>query len=84
MSSERALFDAFARAANGCSREAVVGAAANVIANALRQSHKQRGEAEEELDALVASIKRGMARHYGEDGKRKERILVLPPIFEVF
>lgn len=77
---ERALFDAFVKAADGHQRDAVVGAAANLLANAMRQSHRLRGEAEEELDALVANIKRAIAQHYGEDGRRKERSIVLPPI----
>lgn len=80
MSSERALFDIFARAANGCSRDAVVGAAANVIVNALRQAHRQQGEAHEELDALAANIRQNLARHYDDHGQRKERSLLLPPL----
>jgi hypothetical protein len=83
VSSERALFEAFAQAANGYSRDTVVGAAGNVLANALRQSHRTRGAAEEELDALVVNIKRSFANHYNNDGTRKERRLVLPPLFPV-
>lgn len=80
MASERALFEAFAQAANGYQRDDVVGAAANLLANALRQSHRTQGAAEEELDALVARIKRDMAFHYGGDGLRKERRLILPAL----
>lgn len=78
---ERAIFDAFAAAANGYGRDAVVGAAANLLVNVLRQSHRKRGEADEEVDALAADVKRLLGRHYDEDGVRKERTLVLPPLF---
>lgn len=81
MNATRALFDAFARAADGYQRDQVVGASTNLLMNALRQNHKTRAAAEEELDALVATMKAELARlHYDENGRRIERRIMLPPL----
>lgn len=81
MSDERTLFDAFAKASDGYQRDAVIGAAGNMILNGLRQSHKRLGDAEEELDALVVKLKRELARrHYDQSGARLERRLIIPTL----
>lgn len=85
MRAERDLIDAFATAAHGHQRDAVVGAAANLILNALRQSHPTLGAAEEELDDLVARMKLALAsKHYGDDGRRKvQNVIFQKPLMEM-
>lgn len=80
----RTLFHAFAQSADGYQRDDVVVAAANLLLNAMRQSHKTRGAAFEELDAVLANIKRELGQHYDDAGNRKVQNVILPkPLMEM-
>lgn len=69
---EKELFRALSEAANGYPAELVVGAAANVLVNAIRQSQPTRSGAADALDRLVARI-RGLllGQHYDALGNRR-------------
>lgn len=69
---EKELFDRLRRTCNGYPKEAVVGAAANVLVNAIRQCHPSESEAK----ALFAKIEVLLQQHYDVSGTRAERILV--------
>ena len=49
---EKLLFDAFAMASTGKNADAVMGAAINVIMNAIRQNYPTREGAEQKIDEL--------------------------------
>lgn len=68
---ERALFNLLAKASNGFSREQVIGAAANVIVNALRQEHDTQSKALNDFDALTAKVRELIASHYDVLGRRR-------------
>lgn len=73
------IMQAFGQAADGHQRDDVVDATANLLLNALRQSHAKLPAAEEELEHLVANMKAALARdHYLPDGTRRERQVILP------
>jgi hypothetical protein len=85
MREERDLVSAFGRVADGYNRDAVIGAAANVLMNALRQSHARVESCEDELDELAMRIKAALRRdHYLHDGNRNDRRLTLPPAGKLF
>lgn len=78
---ERRLIASIGKVANGYQHDEVVGASANIILNSLRQSHARHIDAEEELEALFESMRRGLRNdHYDDSGRRKERRLILPPL----
>ena len=68
---QKALFDAFCQVANGFSAEQVVGAAANMIVNGLRQAHATRDAAMNGLDRVAAQAKTIIDGHYDATGKRR-------------
>lgn len=68
---ERELFDRLTQAANGFQRDQVIGASANVIVNALRQTHATRRAALDDFDALTARVRALIASHYDGTGKRR-------------
>lgn len=68
---ERELFTAFAKQANGFTREQVLGAAINLIVNALRQEHQTRLKALEDFDQLIAKARALVADHYDVLGRRR-------------
>jgi hypothetical protein len=68
---ERELFILFAKTANGFAREQVVGAAINLIVNALRQTHAGQKAALDEFDMLTAKTRALLAEHYDNMGKRR-------------
>lgn len=68
---QRALFNAFCKVANGFSTEEVLGAAANVLVNALRQAHATQAAALSRLDELAAASKGLLASHYDALGRRR-------------
>lgn len=73
----RRLLEDFAKAADGYSRDAVICAAANLILNALRQSHPHKEGAEDELDCLAQDMKMALGReHYTKDGTRNGLIIL--------
>jgi len=81
MSEQEEVFRAFTARADGHSRDAVVGAAANTMVNTLRQNHKTLGGALDELDDLVGRMKKILAeRHYSEDGTRPVHNIIVPPL----
>ena len=51
---QKLLFDRFTKEANGFSTEEVIGAAVNLVLNALRQAHGTRRSAETRFDELNA------------------------------
>lgn len=68
---ERQLFDAFAKTANGFQREQVVGAAINLVVNALRQTHSTQRKALDDFDMLTARVRALLAEHYDVLGRRR-------------
>lgn len=74
---QRELFRRFAAAANGFSTEAVVGAAVNMLINAIRQSHAKwtgSGGAEARFNEIFGQHKEVLKRHYDGAGNRKPSI----------
>lgn len=81
---ERQLLAAFGQVAQGFDFETVMGASANLLRNAIRQSHRQLPDAEARLDSIVADIRAEMRRNdYLDDGTRNERRIVIPPLNEL-
>lgn len=68
---QRALFESFCQAANGFSTEAVVGAAINVLVNAIRQSQPTKHQAEKRFDELFGQTKQVLINHYDSVGRKK-------------
>jgi hypothetical protein len=68
---QRELFDRFSRDASGFSTADVIGAAANIVVNALRQAHSTREEAAKAYDEHAARIKGILMDHYDSTGRRK-------------
>jgi hypothetical protein len=68
---QKQLFDAFCSVANGFSAEQVLGAAANLLVNAIRQAHPTQRGALARLDELSAKTKALLAEHYDAMGKRR-------------
>lgn len=64
------LFRRFAREADGFSTEDAVGAALNVLINALRQAHSTRGAAEASYNEHVGRMKQILMNHYDGAGRR--------------
>jgi chemotaxis regulatin CheY-phosphate phosphatase CheZ len=80
----RQLLDKFSGAADGYQRDEVINAAANVMLNAIRQSHPRIGEAAEELQALAVRMQKMLAdRHYDEQGQRKMGRIILPSLMPI-
>jgi hypothetical protein len=78
------LIGAIAQAANGFERDEVIGAAANIILNAIRQDHATLPSAEERLEELLANMRSGLrTAHYHRDGTRNDRRIILPPLREL-
>jgi hypothetical protein len=65
------LFKQYAQASDGFPTEAVVGAAANVIINAIRQTHQTRAQAEVRFDELFGQMKAILLDHYDSLGRKK-------------
>jgi uncharacterized protein (DUF1697 family) len=68
---ERELFTRFSREANGFSKDAVVGAAVNLLLNAMRQSCQTRNKAEAAFDDLFGRAKSILVDHYGSLGRKR-------------
>lgn len=66
---QRPLFAAMCKAAHGYSSEDVIGAAINVIVNALRQSYTTRDKALIAADEKAAKIKELLAANYTSAGR---------------
>lgn len=65
------LFRRFSRDADGFSAEDAIGAAMNVIANALRQAHGTATAAARSCDMLTAHMKETVMEHYTVAGQRR-------------
>jgi hypothetical protein len=65
------LFNQYKRSANGFSNEDVVGAAMNVLVNALRQAHATKTAAETSFDEHMGRVKSLLLSHYDSTGKRR-------------
>jgi len=77
------LFVRMCAASNGFSTEDVIGAASNVIVNALRQAHSTDRSAMASLDEHVAKVKGILADHYDRaTGKRKNGIFPFDQIIQ--
>jgi hypothetical protein len=62
---EKILFDLFTGAASGKNLDAVLGAAVNLIINAVRQTYAKRSDAEARFDELFGRAKQILlANHY--------------------
>lgn len=68
---QRRLFQEMCKVARGATTETVIGAAANLLANALRQSHAKRDDALSSLDALHSEMRQLVASNYDAAGKRR-------------
>ena len=69
---ERELFRAMSAVCNGFPNEAVVGAVANMLVNAIRQSQPTKQGAADTLDRLLARIRPLLLdQHYDLTGKRR-------------
>lgn len=69
--SELELFRRFGKEANGFTQEQVMGAALNLIVNALRQRHDKRKGAFEDYEQLTTKARGILAAHYDSLGKRR-------------
>lgn len=68
---ERELFTRLSQVCSGFPREAVVGAAANLLLNAIRQDSSSRQKAELAFDELFGKLKSILVAHYDGVGKRR-------------
>lgn len=68
---QRELFDRFSRDADGYSAEDVLGAAANLLVNAVRQTQPTRGQAEARFDELFGRTKQVLMDHYDMLGRKR-------------
>lgn len=67
----RELFNRFSKAADGFSAEDAIGAAANVLINAIRQSQPTRAQAEKRFDELFGRSKQVLVNHYDTIGRKR-------------
>jgi hypothetical protein len=65
------LFERFAREASGFPRDAVIGAAANLLINGLRQEHGTRDAAERAFDEMFGKMKTVLVNHYDSLGRKR-------------
>lgn len=68
---QRELFRRMSRAADGFSTEDVIGAAVNVLLNAIRQSQPTRTKAERRFDELFGRSKAVLLDHYDTLGRKR-------------
>ena len=68
---ERELFTRMSQLSSGFPHEAVVGAAANVLLNAIRQNKATRQQAELAFDELFGKLKAILVDHYDGAGRRR-------------
>lgn len=68
---ERELFTRLSQMARGFEHDVVVGAAANVLLNAIRQNKATRQQAETAFDELFGKLKAILVEHYDEAGRRR-------------
>lgn len=69
---QEALFRAFKSSADGHSVEAAIGAACNVLVNALRQAYAKREDAARRFDEIMARTKAVLVeQHYDAMGRKR-------------
>jgi len=68
---QKEVFNLMAKAAHGFSSEDVMGAAVNLLVNALRQAHARRMTAEARYDEVTARAKELLMSHYDAMGQRR-------------
>ncbi len=68
---QRELFELISRASDGFSAEDVLGAAANMLINAVRQSQPTRARAETRFDELFGRSKQVLVDHYDSLGRKR-------------
>ncbi len=68
---QRELFSRFTRSADGFSTQDAIGAALNVVVNALRQAHSSSREAGIAFDALFGRTKSLLMDHYDSLGRKR-------------
>jgi hypothetical protein len=74
---QRELFQQFKQSASGFQQDDVVGAAVNVLVNALRQTHGSRKEAEKAFDELMGRTK-GLLLDGHYDATTGKRLNIFP------
>jgi hypothetical protein len=79
---QRELFKRMSRACDGFSTEDAIGAAANVMINAIRQAHPTRRKAEVRFDELFGRLKQILVDHY-ESGGRKKGVFPYPQVIQM-
>lgn len=65
------LFERFSKTAKDFPCDVVVGAASNLLLNALRQSHARRDKAGAAFDELAGRLKKVLMEHYNGQGDRR-------------
>lgn len=70
-SAEQELFNLFSQRAGGFPIDAVIGAAANVLINSIRQNNATRSKAESAFDELFGKLKAITLAHYNGAGNRR-------------
>lgn len=70
---QRHLFTQFSKASAGHAVQDVIGASANMLVNATRQSYHKQGDAEKAFDELFGRMKQVLMNHYG-NGQRRDGI----------
>ena len=68
---ERELFTCLSQMARGFEHDVVIGAAANVLLNAIRQNKATRHQAEVAFDELFGKLKAILVDHYDGAGRRR-------------
>lgn len=78
------LIHRLAKTASGWQRDEVMWAAAVLLINALRQSHKSLPEAERELSDFVERMRAALREnHYDSNGERRVTNILVPPLEEL-
>jgi hypothetical protein len=68
---QKILFDKFKEQARGFPIDVVLGAAINVVVNALRQTYSTRDAAGKRLDEIASNTKGILYSHYDSFGRKK-------------
>jgi len=68
---QRELFQRFSNVGNGFSTEVVLGAAVNLLINAIRQQYPTKNQAEVRFDELFGQLKQVLLNHYDSVGRKK-------------
>ena len=80
---QKILFKKFSEAANGFQVEDAIGAALNVLINALRQTYDSRQKAEIRCNELLGKTKQVLLDHYDGTGRRKQGVFPFDQTLQV-